>query len=182
MARPRLCAESLGADWAENGFVDTGRPCATIIRPPERGVQEVCNSTTGELSSERIRLFVFRPEGLWCESEAFCCRRAAWSLKTQQRETSRPLAGFGLREEMNPSTLCSTGRSAVSPLGALASRHGKTIEHQARTEELSSPLREGARSLHGEFDPGSGRTLAARLTHASRARTGASAPGTAANG
>jgi len=71
LARPRLCAESLGADWAENGFVDTGRPCATIIRPPERGVQEVCNSTTGELSSERIRLFVFRPEGLWCESEAF---------------------------------------------------------------------------------------------------------------
>jgi hypothetical protein len=25
------------------------------------------------------------------------------------------------------------------------------------------------RTLHGEFDPGSGRTLAARLTHASRA-------------
>ena len=34
----------------------------------------------------------------------------------------------------------------------------------------------------GEFDPGSGRTLAARLTHASRARTGPSGPGTAANG
>ena len=28
----------------------------------------------------------------------------AWSLKTQQRETSRPLAGISLREEMNPSS------------------------------------------------------------------------------
>jgi len=36
--------------------------------------------------------------------------------------------------------------------------------------------------LHGEFDPGSGRTLAARLTHASRARTRPSGLGTAANG
>ena len=39
-----------------------------------------------------------------------------------------------------------------------------------------------ANFLHGEFDPGSGRTLAARLIHASRARTRASALGTAANG
>ena len=64
---------------------------------------------------------------------------------------------------------------------------GKMIEFKLKTEELSSLYRfrlvgEGERSLHGEFDPGSGRTLAARLTHASRARTGASAPGTAANG
>jgi hypothetical protein len=33
-----------------------------------------------------------------------------------------------------------------------------------------------ARDLSGEFDPGSERTLAACLTHASRARKGASAP------
>ena len=33
-----------------------------------------------------------------------------------------------------------------------------------------------APSLTGEFDPGSERTLAACLTHASRARKGASAP------
>src|SRR5438552_14604413 len=39
-----------------------------------------------------------------------------------------------------------------------------------------SPLEERT-ILHGEFDPGSGRTLAARLTHASRARTRASALG-----
>src|SRR4051794_15461905 len=39
-----------------------------------------------------------------------------------------------------------------------------------------------SRDLDGEFDPGSGRTLAARLTHASRARTRASAQGKAANG
>ena len=40
----------------------------------------------------------------------------------------------------------------------------------------------GQTILHGEFDPGSGRTLAARLTHASRARTSPSGLGTAANG
>ena len=36
--------------------------------------------------------------------------------------------------------------------------------------------------LHGEFDPGSGRTLAACLTHASGATNQASAWGKAANG
>src|SRR5262249_21712773 len=36
--------------------------------------------------------------------------------------------------------------------------------------------------LYGGFDPGSGRTLAARLTHASRTVNGASAPGSVANG
>src|SRR5918997_5158578 len=36
--------------------------------------------------------------------------------------------------------------------------------------------------LHGEFDPGSGRTLAACLTHASGATNRASARGKAANG
>src|SRR3979490_2572519 len=36
--------------------------------------------------------------------------------------------------------------------------------------------------LHGEFDPGSGRTLAACLTHASGATNQASAWGRAANG
>ena len=34
----------------------------------------------------------------------------------------------------------------------------------------------------GEFDPGSGRTLAVRLIHASRTVNGASAPGSVANG
>ena len=42
--------------------------------------------------------------------------------------------------------------------------------------------RRPARDLDGEFDPGSGRTLAARLTHASRTRRGASAPWRVANG
>src|SRR5215208_7970676 len=40
----------------------------------------------------------------------------------------------------------------------------------------------GTQVFHGEFDPGSGRTLAACLTHASGATNPASAGGKAANG
>src|SRR2546430_487715 len=53
---------------------------------------------------------------------------------------------------------------------------------------LSEKLRVGARSdtclvvLHGEFDPGSGRTLAACLTHASGATNQGLPWGKAANG
>src|ERR1700694_3436260 len=61
---------------------------------------------------------------------------------------------------------------SVDDEAALRSKAGST--HQRGTS--------AGRDLDGEFDPGSGRTLAARLTHASRARTGASVPGTAANG
>ena len=78
----------------QNGLVDTRISCATIPRPSARRVQEACNSTRRKPSSERIRLCCSVPEGLWCESEVFCCRREpARSLKTQQRETSRPLVG-----------------------------------------------------------------------------------------
>ena len=92
-------------------------------------------------------------------------------------------------------------------LEALVTRHAldllgvMTFELQAHREDvkpakasLAMPLRGHAgfagetaygtadNQLHGEFDPGSGRTLAARLTHASRAITMASAMGRAANG
>ena len=43
-------------------------------------------------------------------------------------------------------------------------------------------LRMTRKYFHGEFDPGSGRTLAACLTHASGATNQASAWGKAANG
>ena len=36
------------------------------------------------------------------------------------------------------------------------------------TEQISEPIEGFMNTLHGEFDPGSGRTLAACLTHASR--------------
>src|SRR5215211_6863237 len=48
------------------------------------------------------------------------------------------------------------------------------------TVRLRSPT--GTSVFHGEFDPGSGRTLAACLTHASGATNLASARGKAANG
>ena len=60
---------------ARNGLVDRGISCATIPPPSGRRVWEACNSTTGEPSSERIRPLCSVPEGLWCESEAFCCRK-----------------------------------------------------------------------------------------------------------
>src|SRR3954470_9506481 len=47
-------------------------------------------------------------------------------------------------------------------------------EEAALRSQAGSPPQRGTsagRDLDGEFDPGSGRTLAARLTHASRART-----------
>jgi hypothetical protein len=93
----------------------------------------------------------------------------AWSLKTQQRETSRPLVGVSLRADTNPSSFPLEDTSS-GDLGRTGS-----------VDQTCRP-RAGDESLHGEFDPGSGRTLAARLTHASRARTWASARGTAANG
>jgi thiamine phosphate synthase YjbQ (UPF0047 family) len=47
-----------------------------------------------------------------------------------------------------------------------------TIEYEpGAVQDLKDGLERLLPHLHGEFDPGSGRTLAARLTHASRART-----------
>ena len=42
-------------------------------------------------------------------------------------------------------------------------------ERQERTQWLTAPSSDGVRINDGEFDPGSERTLAARLKHASRA-------------
>ena len=58
---------------------------------------------------------------------------------------------------------------------------GMDFEHKLKVKKIAGDICRQS-ILHGEFDPGSGRTLAARLTHASRARTRASALGTAANG
>ena len=56
--------------------------------------------------------------------------------------------------------------------GSLMQRAGGIVKRRFRTSivhDRSSP--EQIRLLNGEFDPGSGRTLAACLTHASRTRT-----------
>ena len=127
-------------------------------------------SLQGRLVSDTIR---FKKEASGASRRLFFAvsglETGARSLKTQQRsvQTSRP-------------------RPAQPHCGGTVERHnlvvpsGTTFEHQAQSEKTRR-LRP-AIILHGEFDPGSGRTLAARLTHASRARTGPSGPGKAANG
>ena len=109
------------------------------------------------------------------------------SLKTQQRALeTRPLAGFavrwlGLREnESNP--VSSLPRGRIDTLSS-SSKGDKACRPLCLSGSLDrSSERVGKPVLHGEFDPGSGRTLAARLTHASRARTRPSGLGKAANG
>src|SRR5919201_3938527 len=56
-------------------------------------------------------------------------------------------------------------------------RPGGRTSIKSNGTDSSVPL-----DLYGEFDPGSGRTLAARLTHASRTVNRASARGSVANG
>src|ERR671910_728624 len=64
---------------------------------------------------------------------------------------------------------------------------GKVLRAVPRSEGRTSIKSNGTDSsvpigLYGEFDPGSGRTLAVRLTHASRTVNRASARGSVANG
>src|SRR5918995_6424160 len=61
-------------------------------------------------------------------------------------------------------------------LRASASFGGPNL-HQVERNRSVGPI-----DLYGEFDPGSGRTLAVRLTHASRTVNRASARGSVANG
>src|SRR5687768_14896648 len=64
------------------------------------------------------------------------------------------------------------------PTSSACSRSAE-LQHQIANPE---PSGEGCHYLYGEFDPGSGRTLAACLTHASRTVNRASARGSVANG
>jgi hypothetical protein len=56
-----------------------------------------------------------------------------------------------------------------------------TLETLGAAKQLMFSV-DDSQVFHGEFDPGSGRTLAACLTHASGATNQASAWGKAANG
>ena len=90
-------------------------------------------------------------------------------------------------ERREPLTLTQVGGFNLVVSSELGSE-GTSFEHKLKVNQAVNSGRERSsrpeydNHLHGEFDPGSGRTLAARLTHASRARTRASALGTAANG
>ena len=96
----------------------------------------------------------------------------ARSLKTQQRERPRPSRGALRRAAEGSNTRL-----------AFPAREGGHFEHKLKLKQLSTrPSGRNDNHLHGEFDPGSGRTLAACLTHASGATKRASARGRAANG
>jgi hypothetical protein len=73
--------------------------------------------------------------------------------------------------------LSSAGEHNSCPSSSVAKIGSSPMLSPAPARELGV-----AQDLDGEFDPGSGRTLAARLTHASRARTRTSVLGRAANG
>src|SRR5918995_4951265 len=113
--------------------LDTRPGPATIPRLPERAVNESPVNSTLERPQDAIR---YDPdpqsEGLWRESEAFFRRRAARSLKTQQRakdaETSSP-----------------SGREAQTRRAL----RGMTLSSSS-TEEICRFA--GRPILHGEFD------------------------------
>src|ERR687884_116901 len=72
---------------------------------------------------------------------------------------SRPSRHPARGQRVNPST----------SVGLFGPKEGD-FELKLELNQLATRLRsETQTDFHGEFDPGSGRTLAARLTHASRA-------------
>ena len=168
--------------------LDSPSRAAIIPRPPERdGSKRSRNSTTGAPSERsgydpnclsrrplaRVGGFLLPP------------RRRQRSLKTQQHAfTSRTLVVASPSRALLVRRWSARGisRRPGSPSrSSLPTSVGQdTLSTSSTGDKLAGLGRQ--RVLHGEFDPGSGRTLAARLTHASRARTRASALGTAANG
>ena len=106
-------------------------------------------------------------EGLWRESEAFLRHQAATVFENS--------TAYVYVETLVRLAVCDPGERnepCLVPSGT---------DFERKLEVKASAC--GRKSIfHGEFDPGSGRTLAARLTHASRARTSPSGLGTAANG
>ena len=71
-----------------------------------------------------------------------------------------------------------TDEMALCPFVARAISHGqnniekfRTLDPQRDIDPVRRIAFDRAVQLYGEFDPGSGRTLAACLTHASRTRT-----------
>ena len=163
--------------------------CYTPSAAREGGNGKPCDAGAPSLDSDTTFSYPVDLEASGASGGLFVARPPRHrSLKTQQRACATrsdvvPIpsglpAGGGLTSL--PVNLVST-----FPVGrgtdAFERRPSRTsLELEGRQQVR--PASPGNVFLHGEFDPGSGRTLAARLTHASRARTRASALGTAANG
>src|SRR5919107_6336330 len=96
-------------------------------------------------------------------------------VKGSRRDPSRPDSEDGCTC-MDPDRCDSIGHRIEMARGEVPLPAGRL------TDERERRLRPARCDLYGEFDPGSGRTLAVRLTHASRTVNRASARGSVANG
>ena len=175
---------------------------ATIDKPPVREAAENALSLDTGAAFERIgydlvpnhpwasgasrRSFCCptRPASIFENSTAYVKRRGPSSSLRRGRGVTPSVRSAG--ETVFPSMPCgSVMRCLRAGSRRRADRHLSSSSREDNSLSASSASSEARRRrqvLHGEFDPGSGRTLAARLTHASRARTRTSVLGTAANG
>jgi hypothetical protein len=129
----------------------------TVILPIRRGSPRVSNALTRDFASGR-------------------------TLRTEQRVKSRCLPSFTSARFVVP-----RGGWHASSVQTETSGGERPCERVPRSEGRTSIKSNGTDpsvpiDLYGEFDPGSGRTLAVRLTHASRTVNRASARGSVANG
>jgi hypothetical protein len=117
--------------------------------------------------------------------------RGARTLRTEQCVKSQCVSpSAGRRGSPRLESQRTVRTHETSPSGQLHGRITKRPRRQCLSprpahQEGSQPRRIAAWisvDLYGEFDPGSGRTLAACLTHASRTVNRASARGSVANG
>jgi hypothetical protein len=165
--------------------LDRRRMFATVPRPPER--VGVAKSRPRQLERPQATIGYDQYRSLWASDASRRLFYAGlWkaerqrSLKTQQRALRRDLI-------FSPAPACSQvgpvrwDEASTIPVTPRPHSCGRASDTLSSSSKRSLPLTRQT-SLHGEFDPGSGRTLAARLTHASRARTTPSGMGTAANG
>ena len=111
-------------------------------------------------------------------------RASVRTLRTEQRVNASASSGRGAVRRVRAMTTVQIQEPPASRGGSGTGRTERCLFAPADSTETADPGPSGRRgaNLYGEFDPGSGRTLAARLTHASRTVNGASAPGSVANG
>ena len=154
--------------------LDTPPTLAIIPRLPEKGGVEL-SRRAGVPTTEQPRR-KSKSRTLW---GLRCVTGALFTPPGRQHSVLENSAACVYVETSRPASVC---REAQDP--STTNDVGDTLSTSSkRSFAALSACRQWERNqLHGEFDPGSGRTLAARLTHASRARTWASALGTAANG
>jgi hypothetical protein len=78
---------------------------------------------------------------------------------------------IGARQILENSTACHISMPSINPVDGAVSAYPSRIplvDRNKTDNKKSSSVRQYQLIIYGEFDPGSGRTLAACLTHASR--------------